>query len=72
MLEQYNKSLKFLINQKESLLNTIQNKNTDIKYMQLITQQIYDIDTKFSSYYKLIESENNTKFTKKRIMYIKI
>jgi len=44
-------------------LNTTQNKNKDNKYMQLITQQIYDIDPKISSYYKLIESENNTKFS---------
>ncbi len=43
-------------------MNTTQNKNANIKYMQLITQKIYDIDTKISSYYKLIESENNTKF----------
>jgi len=61
MLEQYKKSLEFLINQKELLLNVTQNKNTDIKYMQLVTQQVYGIDKKISSYYKLIESENNTK-----------
>ena len=57
MLEHLQKSLNFLLSQKEFIFKNLTNNNQDIDYTSKVTQQIYDLDSKINTNYNLIKQE---------------